>query len=252
MSVTKHYKNTVTLEFNPTNTRRRYVHVEAGTVFKSVSTVKDRVLAKNLTYWAARCASEYITNSMKPGELYDEVAINKLAAGALHAHTAKSGNAADSGTFVHNWLHSMVRGEQRPLPNNPSMRNACLLAEVWYKQHTVEVVLAETPLCSLKLQMAGTPDLVAYIDGVLTIVDWKTGKGLYYDALIQMSFYALFFEEEFGIPIEQLILVNASIESPFKVVSTTKMSALKGDAKATHRLYKSMLAFNAQLEKGDT
>lgn len=251
MSVTKHYGDTVTLEHNPINPRRRYVHVETGVVFKGVSTVKDRVIAKNLTYWAARCASEYITESMKPGELYDEVAINKLAAGALHAHTAKSGNAADSGTFVHDWLHSMVRGEPKLLPKNVNMRNACLAAEQWYKQHTVEVVLSETPLCSLKLQMAGTPDLVAYIDGKLTIVDWKTGKALYYDALIQMAFYALFFEEEFGIPVEQLILVNTSIESPFKTVSTTKIAQLRGDAKAVHRLYKSMLAFNSQLERGD-
>jgi hypothetical protein len=251
MSMTKHYLDTVTLEFNATIPGRRYVHVESGVVFKAVSTVKDRVLAKNLSYWAARCASDYITESMKPGESYDEVAINKLAAGALQAYMTKSGGAADSGIFVHDWLHAMVRGKTKPLPKNVNMSNACHRAETWYKMHTVEVVLSETPLCSLKLQMAGTPDLVAYVDGKLTIVDWKTGSGLYYDSLIQLAFYAIFFEEEFGIPIEQLILVNASMKSPFKIVSTTKMSALKGDAKAVYRLYKSMLVFNAQLERGD-
>lgn len=252
MSITKHYKDTVNLEFNPDSPRRRYVYIEEGVTFTAVSTVKDRVLAKNLSYWAAKCASGYITETMKPGDVYDEVTINELAAGALRAHTAKSSGAADSGTFVHNWLHKMVRGKEGPIPKNPAMQAACAAAKTWYLRHDVQVVLAEQPLCSLKMRMAGTPDLVCYLDGILTIVDWKTGKGLYYDSLIQMAFYALFFEEEFGIPIEQFVLVNASMKSPFKVVSTLKTTQLKSMAKMVYKLDKSMLSFAGQLERGDS
>lgn len=249
--LTKHYDDTMTLQFSRERPRKRYVHVETNTTYKGVSTVIDKVIAKNLTFWAAMCASNYIKENITPGESLDEVQINNLAKGALNAHVAIRDQSADSGTFVHDWLHKMVRGEMGALPTNEAMNNACKQAAEWYLSHKIEVVLAETALCSLKYQMAGTPDLVCYLDGKLTIVDWKTGKGLYYGALIQMAFYAIFLQEEFGTPVEQFVLVNASIKSPFKVFSTTKIAKLKADAKAVYRLYKSMQTFESKLEKGD-
>lgn len=249
-TITKRYAESVSLQFNPDRPRKRYVWLEEGKTLRSVSSVKDKVIAKNLTWWAAKCASQYILDNVKPGDVLDEVQINALVAGSLNAHVAIRDSSADTGSFVHDWLHKMVRGNVGPLPTNKAMHEACRQGAEWYMSHKIELVMAEEPLCSISMLMAGTPDLICYLDGKLTIVDWKTGSGLYYDSLIQMAFYALFFEEEFGIKVEQFVLVNASIKSPFKVFSTTRVAKLKGDAKAVHRLYKSMQVFERGLEKG--
>jgi hypothetical protein len=250
-SITKHFDDSLTLQFNPTNNRKRYVHVETGDVYKAVSTVNDKVLAKDLSYWAARCGSEYVLATIKPGEALDEVQIAALAAGSLSAHKRISNASADAGTFVHDWLHAMLRGEVRKLPENNKMAIAATAAFQWFNNHTWQLVLAEHPLCSPKLKMAGTPDGVGYLDGKLTILDWKTGKDIYYAALIQCAFYAIMFEEEYGLKIEQIVLVNASLENPFKTYTTANVRHLMQMARAVHRLYKSMGVYDKQLSKGD-
>lgn len=251
MSTTTHFADTFTLQFNPTNQRKRYVHVETGDVYKAVSTIKSKVLAKDLAYWAARCGSEYMVSNLKPGQALDEEQIMALAAGSIREHQLRRDTSADNGTFVHDWLHAMAHGDIRKLPEHNKMALACTSAFQWLNGHKWELVLAETPLVSPKLKLAGTPDCIGYLDGKLTIIDWKTGKNIYYDALIQLAFYAIMFEEEFDIKIEQIVLVNASLESPFKVYSTLKVAHLKQMARYVYKLYKSMAIYDKLLEKGD-
>lgn len=251
MNKTKHYQDQYTLVFNPENQRKRYYVEESGTVLKGTTTVIGKVIAKNLSFWAAKCASDLVMERLKPGQVLDEMEINKICYDATRAHVTIRDTAADAGSFVHDWLHNMVKDTELDLPVNESMRVACEAARNWYRRHVIEVVMAEQSLMSKKMLMAGTPDLVCYMNGKLTIVDWKTGKGLYYDQLIQLAFYALMFEEEFGIKIEQFVLVNASIKSPFKTFTTTQVTKLKLQAKAVYNLYKGMTYFEARLERGD-
>ena len=68
----------------------------------------------------------------------------------------------------------------------------------WKKGKDIKVVLTETPLVSEKHQYGGTLDALLDIDGVLTLVDGKTCKGIYGDAddkWTQLAGYDLLLEE---------------------------------------------------------
>jgi hypothetical protein len=51
---------------------------------------------------------------------------------------------------------------------------------------------------------------VALVGGVLTLIDWKTGKGIYPEFWLQTAAYVKAWEEEFGETIEQRIIVRLS------------------------------------------
>ena len=62
-------------------------------------------------------------------------------------------------------------------------------------------VAVEKPLCSIEHKFRGTCDLIAVIDGRLTLVDVKTGKsrnGVYNEYDLQLAAYKLMFEEQTG------------------------------------------------------
>jgi len=72
----------------------------------------------------------------------------------------------------------------------------------------------ELALYSDYLKVAGRVDLVAFFDGVLSIIDYKTSgkpkrKEWITNYFIQESFYAIAFEERTKIPITQLVTIIA-------------------------------------------
>lgn len=76
----------------------------------------------------------------------------------------------------------------------------------------------EKQLYSHRMQTAGTVDLIAEYDGVLSVIDWKTSNSdksreSISDYFIQTSFYAACIYEMFNIYIPKLVIVMASDES---------------------------------------
>ena len=59
----------------------------------------------------------------------------------------------------------------------------------WEQHHTIKPILIETPLVSETLKYGGTPDLYCELDGVLTLLDFKTGKALYTEVMYQLAAY---------------------------------------------------------------
>jgi len=59
----------------------------------------------------------------------------------------------------------------------------------WKKQHTIVPIILEEGMVSEKYQYGGTIDNYSLIDGVLTLLDYKTCKGLYSEHFIQVSAY---------------------------------------------------------------
>jgi len=84
--------------------------------------------------------------------------------------------------------------------------NAFLKFCEWKKNHTLEPILVEKPLVSEILKYGGTPDYYGYVDGVLTLMDLKTG-GFFFDAWVQLAGYCLLLEE-LGHPVQQRIILN--------------------------------------------
>jgi CRISPR/Cas system-associated exonuclease Cas4 (RecB family) len=121
----------------------------------------------------------------------------------------------------------------------------------WWETMGIEPVTPEIKLCSPTLQLAGTADLLCRVDGKLTIMDWKTGKGIYPEMFLQLAAYALMYEEEFGEKIEQLYIVNASIDNMFQTQVSDQLDLLKKTYLNALALYKTNMQVENLFKKGE-
>lgn len=78
----------------------------------------------------------------------------------------------------------------------------------WRESNNVECLAIEQHLYSPDLRLHGTPDLVALVNGTPMIVDWKTSKTIYHEAILQPVGYALLWNET---KIEPLPYINDAL-----------------------------------------
>jgi len=90
----------------------------------------------------------------------------------------------------------------------------------WEKQHTLQTILAEHPLVSQIDKYGGTLDWYGYIDNALTLLDFKTGKGIYPEMGYQLAAYlSLLAEAGYTAPNHQILRVGRDPEEGFEVRS---------------------------------
>lgn len=102
--------------------------------------------------------------------------------------------AADIGTCAHYLVECYLKQVEPDLslysPDTVGMaENACLSYFEWEKNHDVEVILTEGQLVHNGLFFGGTIDLYARVDGIHSLVDFKTGSGIYPEHLYQVAAY---------------------------------------------------------------
>src|SRR5262249_36549226 len=86
---------------------------------------------------------------------------------------------------------------------------AIAAGKLFIDTHHIEVIQAEAPRWSPTHGYVGTGDLIARIDGKLSILDWKTSTRLYPTHFLQTAAYQVAYEEEFpDQKIEQRVIVN--------------------------------------------
>jgi hypothetical protein len=107
---------------------------------------------------------------------------------------------ADIGTLAHYLIMCHLTGQTPDTadysPNQLEMaENATLSYYEWAKGHTIEPILVEEALVSDQYGYGGTVDLYAAVDGVKTLVDFKTGKALYPEMLYQLAAYKQLLQE---------------------------------------------------------
>lgn len=120
-------------------------------------------------------------------------------------------NLADVGTLGHAMIMCHLTGEKLDTEGYTEEQialasNSFLAYCYWEQQHTVEPILVETPLVSEQYRYGGTRDLLAKVDGVLTLVDFKTGSGVYPEHYIQVAAYWMLDVEHGYTPEKGLIL----------------------------------------------
>jgi len=107
---------------------------------------------------------------------------------------AKVGKVGHDMICCHNkGVKFQANGERADLIDKAE--NCFLSYLAWEKQHTVEPILCEEPLVSELHGYGGTIDCYAKVDGVLTIVDYKTGKAIYPEHIYQVAAYRQLLEE---------------------------------------------------------
>jgi hypothetical protein len=116
------------------------------------------------------------------------------------------------GTLAHSMILSDLAGGTAESYDNSQREidqaeNAYLKFCEWKKQHTLESTMVEGAMVSEMYRFGGTVDYYGLIDGVLTLLDFKTGANLYPEMWYQLAGYNILLDE-LGHRVEQRILLN--------------------------------------------
>jgi len=102
------------------------------------------------------------------------------------------------------------------------------LAIKWFYDHVDNIRGAEIPVFSERLRLAGTIDLVAEVDGKLSIIDYKNSRKPKTPSLIkrakyfvQGAAYAQMWKECTGETIDQICIVVISWDNKIKIFKST-------------------------------
>lgn len=109
---------------------------------------------------------------------------------------------AEVGTIAHMMIEADIKGKETDLSEFSvellEQANICYENfKTWKSKHNFEPIDAEVKLISEEHQFGGTIDCVARIDGKLAIPDWKTGKEIYSDHILQIIAYEHLWNENF-------------------------------------------------------
>lgn len=106
--------------------------------------------------------------------------------------------------------------------------NSLLSFRNFISKYKVEPIQVEYELISPKNLFGGRLDFYGKLDGVLTLMDFKTGKRIYDDYFFQAGGYAMLLEE-FDLPVEQFVILNIprSKGEAFEVAFLRKMKPAK-------------------------
>ena len=122
-----------------------------------------------------------------------------------------SHHASTQGTLVHEAIEEYCGNNPLPkmMPHVQLMFNG--LSEI-ANDHIDNIHMIEGQMLSKHLRVAGTVDMIAEYDGVLSVIDWKTSKKpkkreWIHNYFMQESAYAVMYEENGGRPISQLVTI---------------------------------------------
>lgn len=108
--------------------------------------------------------------------------------------------AASVGTLAHALVQADIQGEQidttaySPIDVDLA-ENSVLSFLEWKKTHKLKPIVCEVPLVSETMRYGGTVDCYCELDGVPTLLDFKTGKAIYDEYFVQLAAYRNILEE---------------------------------------------------------
>tara|TARA_R110002020_G_scaffold128392_5_gene287791 strand:- start:1017 stop:1802 length:786 start_codon:yes stop_codon:yes gene_type:complete len=158
-------------------------------------TSNDRWYAKEGTMLWRPSVTTIIGGAISKGIGYDTWLGNQPS---YKAACEERDEAAARGTFVHNSVEQLIQGQElkisEEIPNYEEICKHLMSFERFWKEQEVEVVGTELFLYNEDVPWAGTPDIIAYVKGHLSIIDLKTGN-YYKSHEVQLNMYAILLEK---------------------------------------------------------
>lgn len=169
---------------------------KAHTVYKTAdgkrvpgaTTITGLLNKPHLVRWANKLGLEGIDSSKYTDEA---AAVGTLAHALVQAHLQKEKLDMD--------MFSPIQVELA--------ENALLSFFEWEKRHKIEPIICEIPMVSEKLRFGGTVDCYCMLDGVPTLLDFKTGKAIYDEYFVQTAAYKELLLEA-GHPVERVQILR--------------------------------------------
>lgn len=177
----------------------------------SVTSVLGIIHKPALLPWAVNNTVELIRASIGSGVEHSESFLEEVYAQAKKESGRIKQAAADIGTQAHELLEHYP--ESANPPDDGPVRNCYDAGVSWLTSHQIQWVVKECPVYSRRYRYSGRLDGIAYIDGVLSLVDWKSSKGVYPEFRLQTAAYVKAYEEEHPSEvIQQRILIRLGKE----------------------------------------
>ena len=206
-------------------------------LFPSVTTVLYVINKPALVPWARNMALESVeTALMKRTGAQEAITpewVSKVIAEARRRPEQIRSEAADFGTQAHVAIDQIVQGLEPQIP--PEMELVVNNFAEWRREAHLDIKLTETMVFSAKYRYAGAMDAIAYRDGSLVALDWKTSNGIYPEYALQVAAYAKALEEMTGNPVTEAWTVRFGKSAP------------EFEARQVMDLEKSFIAFRAAL-----
>lgn len=240
----------------PAKTSRRQYLLD-GEKLDSVSSIVDALRKEGLERWIETESVRGAVLAERMGELTDvpeqdwveRVKLLRLGA------TAARDDAADRGTIIHEAAHRLTEGNvpnpaEFPEAGRPWVQG---MVRAWLTLSPSEIVAAEQVVCNPVHLYAGRPDLVAVIDGQVTLVDWKSGRGRAFDsAHFQTRLYAMALRH-CGIEVERILIIAIGDDGDFELVecaATERAAEALITVHRARRLINSDMAAQRRIARG--
>ena len=174
----------------------------AGHRLPSVTTILDVIAKPGLGPWYAKEERRYFEAAMlevlaKPGARDPDYVLAAVAEAVTGVKAAER-DAADArrrlarrctpgsnGSFARAWARMPARSPGCPTPPRGRSR----AGRTGRSRSTLEPLGIERVVACPSCGYAGTLDLYARIQGILTVLDWKSGKAIYPEAFLQNVAY---------------------------------------------------------------
>ena len=149
--------------------------------------------------------------------------------------------ASRRGKATHNLVEEYIKGE------TPSERSVLPLGLFKllkpYVDQIQNVHCLETIMYSKKLTIAGQVDCIAEYNGKLSVIDFKTAnkyreEGWIENYFMQTTAYAIMYEELYGTPIEQIVILIASEDGTSQAFVKNKADYIEKLGKTIQEFYK--------------
>ncbi len=172
-----------------------------GRLLPSVTTILEVIAKPALGPWYAKEERRYFETAMlevlsHPGARDPEYVLGAVAdaVSGLKAADREKQKAATIGTAVHagiEWhLRTQLGEDAGPEPRLPEAAAWALESwKDWAEKVALEPLAIERVVYCEDCGYAGTMDLYARVQGILTVLDWKTGRAIYPEAFLQNVAY---------------------------------------------------------------
>ena len=139
--------------------------------------------------------------------------------------------AAAVGTLAHAMVQAHLQGEELDTSMFSPVQvdlaqNAVLSYLEWESRHKIEPLICEVPMVSETMRFGGTVDCYCLLDGVPTLLDFKTGKAVYEEYFVQTAAYKeLLIENGFKVERVQILRIGRDETEGFEeraITDTTK------------------------------
>jgi len=236
----------------------RFYTIE-GQRLPSVTTVLDIIAKPALGPWYAKEERRYFETAMlqvlsRPGARDPEFVLAAVAEAVTGVKAAdrERQKAVAIGTAVHAGIEWALRrhlGEDAgPAPHLPEAAAWAVESwKDWARSVDLEPLAIERTVYCLECGYAGTLDLYARVKGVLTVLDWKSGKAIYPEAFLQNLAYR-HAAAVAGLPSAQGLIVRLpkQLDDPAWEVMPVPATLTLEDFLAAFRLWRWQRAMNGQ------